>query len=443
MRRAVATVTFILILFCYSKAQAGIVDEILKLARQHNPSLNYLKHDEKVKKLLVEELKTKKGLQIELSSYLGKERYQSIYVNSVTKNLKYYVISATKPLYLPGFEHQVKQQKIDVDITKVNYESQLSNTNARVLLALAKGAAAEEKIKVLQKLQKLSQETLELYGELLKHRKIPKLALLQEKEQLLRYEILENRERQKLAASLKELNSYCGVQFEEIPAALKDSSASVKSFLKATKELEKVNSNSAILKASLEKKKAEEEFNYRKYLRYPKVSLNAYYSYTSSSAISTATRDARVFFSIDIPIYQGGYVSLARLEAKEKVLSLEDQKKQEEENLKLKKAQLEPEIVSLIREYQILKSKEAILQETYRLRKKSFSSRKETLARVLSAEIDIFENRLNELNVLEQLVETYLNFLDAADSAKEGFLKPIKEILLEKEIKFNSDTNNS
>jgi len=433
LKKVIVILVYLLILASYQEIKAGVVDDLLNLARQHNPSLKYYKHDEQIKKLLVKEIKSKKGVQLEFSSYLGKERYKSMYRDTVTKNLKYYVASANKPIYIPGFKHQVKQKEFDVDISKVNYNSQLSFVNARILLALAKGAIANRKVEILKELQKVSKKKIKLYRELLKHKKIPKLLLLEEEQQLLEYKIFENREKQKLSMSIQEINTCCGTQLKEIPIDLMDSQESMDSFLKAAEEVRKVNKNGKVIKALLQKKQAEEEFKYRKYLRYPKVSLNTYYSYTSSSAISTATRDIRVFLSINIPLYQGGYVSLARLEAKEKVLALEQQKRQEEEDLKLKKNQFVSEIRSLVKEYKILKSKESILHETYKLRKENFLAKKETLIKVLSAKTTLLENRLSELNTIEQLVEAYLYLLSATDSARGSFIKPIKELFYEKE----------
>jgi len=171
---------------------------------------------------------------------------------------------------------------------------------------------------------------------------------------------------------------------------------------------------------------ADSELSIRKYERYPKVDLSLSYSYTSSSAISVASRDKRAAVTIEIPIYGGGYYSARRLEAEELKKSAEADKVSV---LKEKEKQFEDSFSKLREAAEKLRYLQLKLQKDKKLLKitqEGVESKVKTVFDLLERKRDILNDKLQILEEVHKGLVAFVEILYVTANLDVPHLKAVE-----------------
>jgi len=292
------------------------LEDLIKRAEENDYKLLSLLHRVKAGKYRVEQVKAQYRPQVSFTTYYGWQEYKPYYSDEVRQLLKYYYLSLKQPIYRPEILAKLKQTKLysEVDSLRVLQERQY----ARYLLVtnLIHLAYSKRKKALYSELLSLEEKRLIEAKELQEKELLPvdSLMEIEKSYEEARFGLREaNLEIQSISSNLALLIGDWG---EEQPFLLLDVPLTTL-YARGEKLKRDINQNLEVKIAKKNVEIAKSEIEVRKYGRYPKVDLSLSYSYTSSSAISVASRDKRAAIIIEIPLYQGGYLTAQKLEAEE------------------------------------------------------------------------------------------------------------------------------
>ncbi len=269
----------------------------------------------KADKYRVRQAKSQYLPHVSFTAYLGWERYKPYYSDEVQQTLKYYYLTLNQPVYHPEIFEKIKQTEIYSEIDRLKLKQEKQYIRYYLLVNLINDAYAERK--------------KELYRELLYVEKVRLAAVkaLYSKKFLSLDDVLAvQKDIAEVESKVRESELESKVASDTLTLILKgwnetiylNSRVSLENLLNVARTLKKnLNNNCEIQIAKLNLKVAEKEMDIRKKERYPKVDLSLSYSYTTTSAISVASRDKRAFLTFSVPIFQGGYLFSRISEAKD------------------------------------------------------------------------------------------------------------------------------
>lgn len=175
-------------------------------------------------------------------------------------------------------------------------------------------------------------------------------------------------------------------------------------------------------------KAAKYELKTRKFYRWPKLDLQASYTYSTSTAVSIAVTDKRIMLSLTIPIYSGGRYGDAVKEAeyllKASRESFNSAKRNLVENFNFYKTNLEKDLKYLSYDRDIIKQ---ILQEIdvyMGFVEKGFRPNYE----LLEKKISLLEAKINFVNDIQSLLNNFLNLLYIQSAIESKNLKMLEVI---------------
>jgi outer membrane protein TolC len=411
-----------------SQAENNHVLFFFKEAYKASPKIEYTKTILKVKEAQLKQVSSEEGIKISATSYLGRERYESTFYKTRYTNLKYYNINISKPIFIPGFQYKLKEAKLDIAEAKVDIKRAKATLYNQVAFTLWELAINKEKEKLLHEIIDLLDNKVENLHILLKRRKIPANLLLETQQkkdlfikQLKEVEVIINQ-------SLLQLNILCNKQYSKPPVYFL-TQKDMHLFLDFIPKLSKIAINIDVERTDKRIQKYRARLEYQKYMRYPHVSFNTYYAYTSSSAISTASKDLRAYIVFNFPIYQGGLIRAYRYETRETIKALNYKKQDLLKEIQQRKLINISSLKGSFDKLQVLKSQANLINDLIRLKAKQMEAGKLSKLSLIDSQLDLKRTYLEILSVKEEIGITYLKLLSILDIENLTYFKPIISFL--------------
>ena len=410
MKRVKSIIAKILLLFSISSADT--LDDILKMAENADYKLKSLYAEEKAKEYRIQQSKAQYKPQITFSSYIGWQQFKPYYGGQEEQFLQYYYLSLRQPVYRPQILSKIRLSKLDKKIANLKIEQEKQYIKYYTLNLLLDFAYYKEKLDLVIQLRDLHNEKLQILKKMFEKNKVPKEIVLDAEDSYLKSyisykEALIDYRNQKKAINLVVDENLESILFLSLN---KDINLNLYNtdYYSWEKELE---NNFEVQLAKVNIDIANEEIKSRKYTTHPTVDLEFSYRYASTSAISVASEDKRIAFTVDFPIYQGGFAKAYILEAKQLKISammqLKDIKRQNEFYLKdswFKMYKAKKNIPQLKKQLSMNLKKFTYL-------KKSYEKRIKTKLDLINQEISLVNIKLNLLEKLHNFSVSYVKLL--------------------------------
>jgi len=397
--------TFLISFVLTSHVFGAELEALIKKAERNDYKLKSLLYKVKAGKYRVDQAKAQYHPQITFTTYYGWQEYKPYYSSEIRQVLKYYFLSLKQPVYHPEILAKIKQTKLYMEVDSLQASQEREYIRYLLITNLLYLSYSYKKEELYRNLIDVERARLALGKELFKKKLLTADSLIDIEKSYedarygFRNAVLES------GAALNNLELLLGNWEGEKPIlklnvpidVLANYGGRLKSEIRKNSEVRIAEKNVEI---------ADSELSIRKYERYPKVDLSLSYSYTSSSAISVASRDKRAAITIEIPIYGGGYYSARRLEAEELKKSAEADKISV---LKEKEKQFE-DSYSRLRE---AAEKQRYLQLKLQKDKELLKITQEGVESKVKTVFDLLEKKENILNDKLQILKEVHKGLDA------------------------------
>jgi len=422
-----ALAIFFVLLFVVN-SEAFDLDLFLKKAEENDYALKVLLLKEKAGKERIEQAKGRYYPQVTATAYYGWQEYKPYYANEIRQTLKYYFLSLRQPIFRKDLLEKIKQSKASLEVERLKTLQEKQYVKYVTLINLIDYAYSNSKIKLYRELVKLEKEKLDVLEKLFKR----KLASKEDIE-LTKREIIANQEKIEHYSGLRDttaevLKISTGMKVPKDLNLMMNYNTIEKIALIAKSLGKKIGNNLELKIAKANIKVAEFELRARRAQRLPRLDFSLSYSYTSSSAISVASRDKRAALTLEIPIYQREMTA------------------QEMEALALKRAselQVKATLNEKKRQFaeEIGKIRQALAELSFlKERKKSdiklLEFKEESLKRGIKTELDVLEQKrilLNdELEVYDQLkilLSSFVDLLYLTSSVNSSYISLLKPLL--------------
>jgi len=428
-----ASIFLVLFFISFSNTNAeDILDKAIEKVLTNDYKLKSLEYQEKAKEYQIKQAKSGYKPQVNISSYLGWQRYKTYYSGEESQTLKYFYIALRQPIYKPDVSKRVKQSRYYKEMVSLKKEQEKQYIKYIFLTVYFDYISYREKLEIQKSIYSLYKRRYILLSKLYKYKRTTKNVLLSaESDYQNSYIDLKNIQID-IETARKALYLMLGDErFVELLSIYKFNNNLEELDLNYDYEKWKklLKNNYEIREAITNIKIAKEEINIRKYQRYPKVDLEVSYRYSSTSAVSVASDDKRIALVMDFPIYQGGYVKNYVLEAKElkKAAQMDLRSLEQEKQLNLKDYWQE-----------LIKARKNIIL----LRKQLKTEQK--LLRVVKlgkekgvfTELDLINQKIRLLNVRKRLLDeanklslAYIKLLYITSSLDDKGLEELKRFV--------------
>ncbi|AAC07151.1 TolC family protein [Aquifex aeolicus] len=403
------------------------LEKIVKEAERNNPRLNYYFHRIKSKDFYLEQILSKYKPRLSASVYYGYQEFKPYLGEKKKATLKYFYTALEQPIFYPEVLQEYRQGKIEKEVERLYLEKYLQDFRYELLRQLLTYSYLKTKERLYKKVIKDRKKIIKILEKLLKKRISTEVELLVEKKKLemdvSEYE--KSKEEKKRVG--KVLRFYLPEEeMEKIPSLNFPLEYSV--YANLLKELSKKSVENVDIKiAQKQYENARYEVKKRKFERWPKLSLQLSYLYSSTTAVATVSRDKRAALILNVPIYSGGYYKARVAEALELekaslyfLKSVEKEVKVSyEEGLKNLEKSSED-----IKSYLKLLRAERELLEMYRV---LFEKRVKSERDVLNQEISFLYREVEYLEKVYEFLIYYLDTLHTLSQIKPEEIKTLKE----------------
>jgi len=281
--------------------------------------LKNLLHREKAGEYRVYQAKSAYFPKIDVSSYLGWEKYKLYYGDEISKSLRYYYLSLRQPVIHLELLAKIKESKLANEVDALRTSQQRYYARYYALTTLIHYLTASSREKILLQLLEVEKERLVRAEQLLKAKVISEdeyIAIQKDYHDALVSHEQVLSDLNVFSFILKELvgnftlpNSLCITSdFVNVTKELLPSLLSLESLLENNFEVRIAKKNIEVASA---------EYDIRKYERFPKLDFTLVYWYSTSTGTSYVKEDFRAALSLEFPIFQGGYFSARKAEALE------------------------------------------------------------------------------------------------------------------------------
>ena len=419
MIRVVASLAIVLV-FLFN-AEANTLEDLLKIAEQKDYKLTSLLYRKEAGKYRTEQFRAQRRPQFSISTYFGWQEYKPYYSSEVRRTLKYYYLVLRQPVYHPEIKAKIEQSELYSKVDELKVQQEKQYIKYLVVTTLLHLSYSKTKKLLYSKLINLEFERLKRLEELIKRKKETQDTLfnIEKSYQDAKFGLRESEI--EVDSALKNLELIVGKLKSKPTLNLIDS---LEPFLNKAEELKGDIANNFEVRIAEENIKiARSEIDVRSYNRYPKVDLSLSYSYTSSSAISVASRDKRAAITVDFPLYQGGLVTAQKLEA----LALEKAAVAERENtLREKRTQLEDSLERLRKateNLKYLKEKLRIDEKLITLNREGLKLGAKTVFDLLNSKESYLKDKLSALEEVHKGLTAYLEVLYLTANLTEDNLR--------------------
>jgi len=402
---------FLFFLLLFSFVYSAGLGKFLEDAERNNPRVKYYFHRIRSKDFYLEQILSKYKPKLSASLYYGYQEFKPYYGGKKEATLKYFYIVLEQPIFFPEVIQEFKQGKIEKEIERLYLKKYLQDFRYDILQNLITLAYLKRKEELYKEVINNRKSNIHILKTLLEKKVSTELELLIEKEKLQ----MDLSEYEKTKREIKNLKGALAVylspeELSKIPSL--KASESITPFEDLYENLKKEKLGSIDIEiAQKQSEHAKREVKKRKFERWPKLSAQLSYLYSSTTAAATVSRDKRIALILNVPIYSGGYYKARVGEAleleKASLYALKSVEKETRIQYKETLKNLESVLRDISTTLKLLKMEEKLLE----MNKILFSKGVKTKRDVINQEISLIYRRLKYLDYVYQFLLYYIRAL--------------------------------